>query len=87
MRHCNDQGTVNDLRQYERECNKEAITARGWLISSRRDIMLDAVLAGEGLEARLGHATPRQFSACPYWLQRHYRRASSAMRQKSQTGS
>lgn len=49
MLYCNDQGTVNDLWQYERSAEKESVTARGWLVSNHRDIMLDAVLAGEGV--------------------------------------
>jgi len=49
MLYCNDQGTVNDLWQYERGAEKASVTARGWLVSNLRDIMLEAVLSGEGV--------------------------------------
>ncbi len=49
MLFCNDQGTVNDLWQYERGTENESVTARGWLVSNHRDIMLEAVLSGEGV--------------------------------------
>ena len=42
-------GTVHDLWQFERNGAKESVTARGWLVSNHRDVILDAALAGEGV--------------------------------------
>ena len=42
-------GTVHDLWQLERNGVKESVAARGWLVSSHRDVVLDAALAGEGV--------------------------------------
>lgn len=42
-------GTVHDLWQLERNGVKESVAARGWLVSSHRDVALDAALAGEGV--------------------------------------
>jgi DNA-binding transcriptional LysR family regulator len=42
-------GTVHDLWQLERNGIKESVAARGWLVSSHRDVVLDAALAGEGV--------------------------------------
>jgi len=42
-------GTVHDLWQLERKGVKESVAARGWLVSSHRDVALDAALAGEGV--------------------------------------
>lgn len=47
--YCNDEGTVNDLWLYERQGEKLAITARGWLVSSARTVMVAAALAGKGV--------------------------------------
>ena len=47
--YCNDEGTVNDLWQYEREGVKESVTARGWLVSNHRHVTLNAALSGEGV--------------------------------------
>lgn len=43
------EGTVHDLWQFERNGVKESVTAKGWLVSSHRDVALDAALAGEGV--------------------------------------
>jgi len=47
--YCNDEGTVNDLWQYERGSEKESVTARGWLVSNNRYVTLNAALSGEGV--------------------------------------
>jgi LysR family transcriptional regulator for bpeEF and oprC len=47
--YCNDEGTVNDLWQYERGQEKESVTARGWLVSNSRYVTINAALAGEGV--------------------------------------
>jgi len=47
--YCNDEGTVNDLWLYERNGEKLAITARGWLVSSARTVTIAAALAGKGI--------------------------------------
>jgi DNA-binding transcriptional LysR family regulator len=47
--YCNDEGTVNDLWQYERGEEKESVTGRGWLVSNSRYVTLNAALSGEGV--------------------------------------
>lgn len=47
--YCNDEGTVNDLWQYERDAETVAIAARGWLVSNARSVTIAAALAGEGV--------------------------------------
>jgi LysR family transcriptional regulator, regulator for bpeEF and oprC len=42
-------GTVHDLWQLERNGVKESVAAKGWPVSSHRDVVLDAALAGEGV--------------------------------------
>ncbi|MFN0316424.1 MAG: LysR substrate-binding domain-containing protein [Burkholderiales bacterium] len=42
-------GTVHDLWQLERGGVSESVAASGWLVSSHRDVILDAALAGEGV--------------------------------------
>jgi LysR family transcriptional regulator, regulator for bpeEF and oprC len=42
-------GTVHDLWQLERNGVKESVAATGWLVSSHRDVVLDAALAGAGV--------------------------------------
>lgn len=42
-------GAVHDLWQLERNGIKESVAARGWLISSHRDVVLAAALAGAGV--------------------------------------
>jgi LysR family transcriptional regulator, regulator for bpeEF and oprC len=42
-------GTVHDLWQLERKGVKESVAACGWLVSSHRDVVLDAALAGAGV--------------------------------------
>lgn len=51
-------GTVHDLWQLERDGVVEPVAARGWLVSSHRDVVLDAALAGEGV-ARMTDITIR----------------------------
>jgi DNA-binding transcriptional LysR family regulator len=43
------EGAVLDLWRYERAGVSESIAVTGWLVSSHRDALLDAVLAGEGV--------------------------------------
>jgi LysR family transcriptional regulator, regulator for bpeEF and oprC len=45
----NPQGTVIDLWQYERGAEVESVAVSGWLTSNHRDVILDLVLAGEGV--------------------------------------
>jgi len=45
----NDEGTVNDLWQYERGTEKVAVTARGWLVSDHRNVTIHAAICGEGV--------------------------------------
>jgi LysR family transcriptional regulator for bpeEF and oprC len=52
------EGTVLDLWQYERGEEKESAAVKGWLISNHRDVILDAVIAGEGI-ARMSDLTIR----------------------------
>jgi DNA-binding transcriptional LysR family regulator len=42
-------GTVHDLWPLERHGVKESVAVKGWLVSSHRDVALDAALAGEGV--------------------------------------
>ena len=58
----NPSGTVVDLWEFERGPEKEAVAINGWLISSHRDVLLDMVLAGEGV-ARFSDLATR------HWLQ------------------
>ncbi|WP_151447474.1 LysR family transcriptional regulator [Lacisediminimonas profundi] len=41
--------TILDFWEYEREGRKEAVTVSGWLISDHRDVLLDAAIAGAGV--------------------------------------
>jgi DNA-binding transcriptional LysR family regulator len=45
----NPNGTLIDLWEFEREGEKFAVAVNGWLTSNARDVLLDAVLAGEGV--------------------------------------
>jgi LysR family transcriptional regulator, regulator for bpeEF and oprC len=45
----NDEGTVNDLWQYERGTEKVSVTVRGWLVSDHRNVTIHAALSGEGI--------------------------------------
>jgi len=42
-------GVLLDLWQYERGGVKESAAVGGWMVSDHRDVILDAVLAGEGV--------------------------------------
>ena len=55
----NPDGTVQDLWTFEREGVKESAAVRSWLVSSHRDVLLDAALAGEGV-ARMGDLSIRE---------------------------
>jgi DNA-binding transcriptional LysR family regulator len=52
------EGTVLDLWEHERNGEKETVAVNGWLVSSHRDVVLDAVIAGEGV-ARLTDLSTR----------------------------
>lgn len=43
------EGTVIDLWEHERNGEKEVAAVSGWLVSSHRDVILDAVIAGAGI--------------------------------------
>lgn len=54
----NPAGILIDLWEFERGAEKTAVRVAGWLSSSGREVVLDRVLAGEGI-ARLNHLTTR----------------------------
>jgi LysR family transcriptional regulator, regulator for bpeEF and oprC len=54
----NPAGIVIDLWEFERGTEKATVKVNGWLCSNGREVVLDAVLAGEGI-ARLNHLTTR----------------------------
>ncbi|WP_454691687.1 LysR family transcriptional regulator [Achromobacter aloeverae] len=43
------EGTVIDYWEHERDGQTEAVAVNGWLVSSHRDVILDAVIAGQGV--------------------------------------
>jgi LysR family transcriptional regulator for bpeEF and oprC len=43
------EGTILDLWEYERDGDKEVVAVDGWMISSHRDVLLDAAIAGAGV--------------------------------------
>ncbi|WP_082988323.1 LysR family transcriptional regulator [Bordetella bronchialis] len=43
------EGTVIDYWEHERDGQVEAVAVNGWLVSSHRDVILDAVIAGQGV--------------------------------------
>jgi DNA-binding transcriptional LysR family regulator len=54
----NPAGIVIDLWEFARGSEKASVKVNGWLCSTGREVVLDAVLAGEGI-ARLNHLTTR----------------------------
>jgi len=56
----NPNGTLIDLWEFEREKEKVAVSVNGWLTSNGRDVLLEAVLNGEGV-GRFTHLTTRQY--------------------------
>ena len=52
----NPAGILIDLWEFERATEKVSITVSGWLCSNAREVVLDAVLAGEGI-ARFNRLT------------------------------
>ncbi len=56
----NPEGTVLDLWKYERGDEVETVAVSGWLSSNHRDVVLDAVLAGEGI-ARMTDLSIRRY--------------------------
>jgi DNA-binding transcriptional LysR family regulator len=52
----NPAGILIDLWEFERGSEKASITVRGWLCSNAREVVLDGVLAGEGI-ARFNRLT------------------------------
>lgn len=55
----NPAGIVIDLWEFERQGEQVGIAVGGWLSSNDREVVLDAVLAGEGV-ARLNQLTTRE---------------------------
>lgn len=45
----NPEGTLLDLWCFQRGGEQETVQAHGWLLSDHRDVLLDAVLAGQGV--------------------------------------
>lgn len=45
----NPEGTAVDLWRYTRGERSETVAVRGWLVSDHRDVILDSLLAGEGV--------------------------------------
>jgi len=43
------EGTILDHWEYQRDGVKEAAAVSGWLVSSHRDVILDAAIAGQGV--------------------------------------
>jgi len=56
----NPNGTLIDLWEFRRGTEKAAVAVNGWLSSNARDVLLDAVLAGEGV-GRFTAITTRQY--------------------------
>jgi DNA-binding transcriptional LysR family regulator len=54
----NPAGILIDLWEFERGGEKASVKVSGWLCSTGREVVLDSVLAGEGI-ARLNHLTTR----------------------------
>ena len=54
----NPAGILIDLWEFERDGEKASVKVNGWLCSTGREVVLDSVLAGEGI-ARLNHLTTR----------------------------
>ena len=55
-------GTVLDLWQHQRDGVTEAAAVNGWLVSNHRDVILDAVLAGEGVARMTDLTIPKDFA-------------------------
>jgi len=56
----NPDGSILDLWQFERDNEEESAVVRGWLVSNQRDLILDAVVAGEGV-ARFTDLTVKRY--------------------------
>jgi DNA-binding transcriptional LysR family regulator len=54
------EGTILDFWEYERDGVKEAAEVRPWLVSSHRDVLLDAATAGAGVARFTDLSIPRQ---------------------------
>jgi DNA-binding transcriptional LysR family regulator len=69
----NPEGTVVDLWKFVRGGEEESVAVGGWLTSNHRDVILDAVLAGEGvarisdLSSRPHFASGRLVPVLPDW--------------------
>ncbi len=69
--------TVLDLWEYEREGAREAVTVRGWMVSDNRDVLLGAAIAGEGvgrfsdLSIRKHILSGELIPALPDWETKH----------------
>jgi len=55
-------GTVLDLWSYERGGVTESAAVTGWLVSNHRDVILDAVLAGEGVARFTDLTLPKDYA-------------------------
>jgi DNA-binding transcriptional LysR family regulator len=53
------EGTVIDFWEQEKDGSKESVTVSGWLVSSQRDVLLDAAIAGMGV-VRITDLTARE---------------------------
>ena len=54
------EGTILDFWEYERGGVKEAAEVKPWLVSSHRDVLLDAAIAGMGVARFTDLSIPRQ---------------------------
>lgn len=54
----NPAGILLDLWEFERKAEKVAVTVNGWLSSNGREVVLDAVIAGQGI-GRFSEVTTR----------------------------
>lgn len=54
----NPEGTILDLWEFVRECEREGVAVRGNMVTDDRNVVLDAALAGQGV-ARLANITLR----------------------------
>ena len=54
------EGTILDFWEYERAGMREAAEVKPWLVSSHRDVLLDAAIAGAGVARFTDLSIPRQ---------------------------
>lgn len=69
--------TILDLWEYERDGERESVTVRGWMVSDNRDVLLEAAIAGEGvgrfsdLSIRKHLSSGELVPALPEWDTKH----------------